>query len=430
MKVVNYRVLATILICSIFISCAQKLPTKQELQQLLTQRAEQGDVQAQFELGKFYYFLEEDPARHEKAYPWFMKASEKGNVYAMHYLGRMYLYGYFVQKDEVKAKEYFSKSIATIQNDSLTKNPEAWYCLAWSHHYGIEVEKNNTEAVKWFEKAAKKGHVIAQYDLGLCYIKGEGVELSSVKAIEWIRKASESDNAIAQFCLASMLSEVLFSGNPSGKIPNHKELLYWLKRASDLGLVYATFSLSQFSEDENEKESLLKQAANKKYLPAMFYLGSFYLMKQQFNQFGKTGIDLICESADGGYKYARHELFTNELLLSRGMITKGEMFKWIKNAAEHGDVVAQYKLSQHYYEGIFVKKNEEDAFFWLLLARSSGRMVEGVGDDMFYSLKNKYTLTQIIAFQEKVDSWIPKKDTFFYGSAPWHLIQLKDLVIL
>lgn len=57
---------------------------------------------------------------------------------------------------------------------------------------GRGVARNYAEAVKWFRKAAERGLVEAQYNLGLVYHhQGAGVTQNDVEAVKWFRKAAE-----------------------------------------------------------------------------------------------------------------------------------------------------------------------------------------------------------------------------------------------
>ena len=47
------------------------------------------------------------------------------------------------------------------------------------------MEKDNTEAVKWYRKAADQGHASAQNSLGIMYAKGWGVIQNDVEAYKW-----------------------------------------------------------------------------------------------------------------------------------------------------------------------------------------------------------------------------------------------------
>jgi TPR repeat protein len=50
--------------------------------------------------------------------------------------------------------------------------------------------KNMAEAVKWYRKAARKGHVEAMYNLAKCYEKGDGVRQNFRYASKWLCTAA------------------------------------------------------------------------------------------------------------------------------------------------------------------------------------------------------------------------------------------------
>jgi TPR repeat protein len=57
------------------------------------------------------------------------------------------------------------------------------------------------KALKWYERAANAGHVRAQYNLGLLYLKGEHVPWDGFTGMAWISKAAKSGDAKAQALL-------------------------------------------------------------------------------------------------------------------------------------------------------------------------------------------------------------------------------------
>jgi hypothetical protein len=66
---------------------------------------------------------------------------------------------------------------------------------------GQGVEKDMTEAAKWFRKAAEQGSAEAELTLGLCYDHGDGVMKNSEESVRWLQKAALQDNAEAQCSL-------------------------------------------------------------------------------------------------------------------------------------------------------------------------------------------------------------------------------------
>ena len=83
---------------------------------LLKGLAEQGDADAQFNLGIMYANGEGVPKDYAKAAYWFLKAAEQGIAEAQNNLGTMYQYGEGVPKDYVQA--YVWMSIAATQGNA------------------------------------------------------------------------------------------------------------------------------------------------------------------------------------------------------------------------------------------------------------------------------------------------------------------------
>lgn len=70
---------------------------------------------------------------------------------------------------------------------------EAQYELGESYRYGRGVEINNYLAFYWYEKAAKQGYAKAQSGLGDCYYYGYGVNSDDNKAVEYYFMAADTD---------------------------------------------------------------------------------------------------------------------------------------------------------------------------------------------------------------------------------------------
>lgn len=60
-------------------------------------------------------------------------------------------------------------------------------------------ENHYEEAVEWFRKAAEAGHKDAQYELGMCYLRGEGVPKDDYTAYTWFKEAGRKGHADGQF---------------------------------------------------------------------------------------------------------------------------------------------------------------------------------------------------------------------------------------
>jgi S1-C subfamily serine protease len=91
------------------------------------------------------------------------------------------------------------------------------------------VIQDTVEAAKWWRKAADHGNAKAQYDLGLCYYKGEGVTQDYAEAANWYRRAAERNFTDAQNDLGAFYTFGL------GVVKNYVEAYKWVLLASAKG---------------------------------------------------------------------------------------------------------------------------------------------------------------------------------------------------
>ena len=90
------------------------------------------------------------PTPEDKAEQW-RKAAEQGDAEAQYELGHCYHYGYGVTEDKAEAVKWWRKA-------AEQGNSEAQFCLGRCYDYGEGVAQDKAEAVKWYRKAAEQGH--------------------------------------------------------------------------------------------------------------------------------------------------------------------------------------------------------------------------------------------------------------------------------
>ncbi len=82
--------------------------------------------------------------------------------------------------------------------------------LGHDEHGAPHKELRNAQAANdWFEKAARQGHVKAQVNLGISYMRGRG-RYGPDKGLEWLRKASDQGHPKAHLELAIMYRDGRF----------------------------------------------------------------------------------------------------------------------------------------------------------------------------------------------------------------------------
>ena len=119
--------------------------------------------------------------------------ADKGDAKARYELGRAFFSGTLgVAKDETEAVKWFRK--AAEQNVA-----DAQFSLGVCYAIGQGVMKDDAEAVKWFRKAAEQNYADAQYNLGVCYDSGEGVAKDEIEAYKWWLLAAGQGNDDAKY---------------------------------------------------------------------------------------------------------------------------------------------------------------------------------------------------------------------------------------
>ncbi len=191
------------------------------------QFAEQGEAQAQYNLGRLYSRGEGVPQDWAEATRWTRLAAEQELAAAQRNLGLQYLKGWGVPQDYAEAVNWFR--LAAEQGHAGGQNG-----LGLMYKNGYGVPKDYAEAVKWYRLAAKQGNVYAQYNLGMIYTQGEGVSQDFAEAGKWFRLAAEQGLADAQINLALMYQQ------GEGVPRDYAEAAKWFRLAAKEGAAIET----------------------------------------------------------------------------------------------------------------------------------------------------------------------------------------------
>ena len=128
----------------------------------MEQLAREGDMDAQYLMGKLYRdgpLLTPDSV---KARYWFRQAAQQGHMYAQYSLGKLQL------SDDIEVRAPVS-------------------------------------GIRWLEISAQNGNDYAAYRLGKEYFKGNNVSQSYVKAAQWFERAAQDGNQYANTCSAKCI---------------------------------------------------------------------------------------------------------------------------------------------------------------------------------------------------------------------------------
>ncbi|SES04547.1 hypothetical protein SAMN04487944_11618 [Gracilibacillus ureilyticus] len=188
----------------------------------LYQKALEGDLDTQLELGHFYKSMERD----EWAFDWFKVAGEAGSSDALYWLGNEYFMGKVVEQDLEKTYYYYKKAAELGHGDALNNYADMYL-------RGEYVEKNEEKALKLFKQAAAKGVPEAMYTLGYMYENGVGTEVDKEESKRWFTESALHGDMFA----ANRL------GHEAVDLGQGEEAISWYQMAADRGDSYGEFNL-------------------------------------------------------------------------------------------------------------------------------------------------------------------------------------------
>lgn len=127
--------------------------------------------------------------------------AEGGEAQAQYRLGRCYDTGFAVAQDKSAAVKWYHKAAEQGLAD-------AQYNIGVCYANGEGVAEDKAAAVRWFRMAAEQGYAWAQFNLGHCYAYGNGVSEDKAAAVKWCRKAAEQGHVMAKRALSELEYEV------------------------------------------------------------------------------------------------------------------------------------------------------------------------------------------------------------------------------
>lgn len=102
-----------------------------------------------------------------------------------------------------QGEQEFWAYVEELMYNAQIGDAESQNVLGEMYYYGDELEKDLEQAVYWFKEAAKQKYPDAFYNLGICFLTGEGVERDEIKAKGFIKQAAKLGNENAQELIKS-----------------------------------------------------------------------------------------------------------------------------------------------------------------------------------------------------------------------------------
>ena len=213
--------LATLAGCNNNSNSSDGLPDEFTFSAELLKLAEDGNVDAQYCLGGCYYYGKGIAKDIDEAIMWWSKAAEQGDEGAIEMLKQLGASGYsaeLVEKAEggdVNAQynlahcywlgdgvaQDVEEAVKWLRKGAEQGHAESQQQLGHCYYDGKGVTQDYTEAVKWWSKAAEQGNGNAQFNLGSSYRDGVGVAKDLDEAEKWFSKAADQEVMNAYQCM-------------------------------------------------------------------------------------------------------------------------------------------------------------------------------------------------------------------------------------
>lgn len=244
-------------------------------------------------------------------------------------------------------------TIVLVVADGPT-DPDAQFKLGLIYQ---DREKLYDKAANWYQKAADRGHVLAQYNLGHLYLSGKGVPADRNMSAKYWRMAAQQGLSQAQHSLGVLLLD----GNVTADL--RKEAISWLEKAAAQGFERSKTRLALIR---------LENAAERGNPEAIYQLGQMYLSGNGIKQDVRRAVALYKTAADQGYAPAQHEM---GVFYEKGTVVPRNVtaaFDWYRKAAEQGNANAQNNLGTLYLEGRAVPQDVVLGIVWFKVAAAQG----------------------------------------------------------
>ena len=372
---------------------------------------EEKEERAYFWLGRIYHLGQGGPVSLSKAAEFYLLAYESGDARvrdieilqdlydkngrgAGYLLGRLYYDGH-IPRDDSEALKY-------LQTDADRGHVEANYYIGLIHYEGVQVEKSYLLAVEYLEKASVKNYHDAHILLGRIYYRGEGyIGKDPQRARRFFTNSASQGNMKGQYYLAGMY---YVGGIVEQDYQQAKDLF---EKSAAQNYAPSQYFLGQIyyhghgvQRDYQTALDWYKKAAAQKNVPAILRVAQFYQLGYGVEENNIEALKYyqqaaLLESADARFQLA---------MMYYGI--DGDLQKVIAllhEAAMNGHKMAQYNLGQFYRHGIGVKHDNLLAWVWFSIALSHGN---DMAKQDVAVMQTRLNSQQIQQGQNYLDRWL------------------------
>ena len=207
--------------------------------------AQQGDLEAQYKVGFMYYDRYNTPDDLDKALQFFRLAAEQGHIQAQYELATMLLYEKYTSSIQESIYWY---TLAAEQGHIPAMSE-----LAWIYQSGTFTPQSDEKAIYWYQALADEKVSAGQLNLGIMYLEGRFVQQDIEQALFWLNQAAQQKDPEAMLQLGFIYAKGV------GIKPDPKKAFDFYKQSAQKGNIDAQFYLARmYSQGKDiEKNSIL-----------------------------------------------------------------------------------------------------------------------------------------------------------------------------
>ena len=230
----------------------------------------------------------------------------------------------------------FEELMESDQND-----PEVQYQIGLCYQRGEGVEQNGTEAEKWLRRAAEQGHPEAMALFAAPEVQNHSETITEDNLPDWCLRAEEGDSEAQYQVACYILNHPGWSSRP--------EAIYYLTQAAErAGDGRACFKLAQLRlEEGNYKQAIpmLRNAVDCGESKALELLAVCYARGQGLEQDSQEAERLLIQWAEQGDGKTKLNLARRYKLGEDVPKNMGKALSWLKRA----QLAGMDNAAQHFY---------------------------------------------------------------------------------
>ena len=158
--------------------------------QMLHLASDNGNADAQWELGLMYEFsdkVQQDPS---KAFELYAKSAGAGSPIGLYLVAHCYQHGIAVEENTALSDSLYTKAFEQLIRLAPREDMYVLNFVGSAYYWGDGVAVDRKKAFEYYLISAQKGNPETQYKVGNCYETGQGTTRDMDKAIEWYIKSA------------------------------------------------------------------------------------------------------------------------------------------------------------------------------------------------------------------------------------------------